>query len=199
MYLLIGIAILLVLLIIYRTYKKCNNRILDAVQKYAPDAVTVLDLGCGSCCHSDALEKLGKTVVSLDVVDMGVCRKPVLFNGSDIRFGDNAFDLGICSFVLHHTRTQLKLLEELKRTCKRVIIIENTPENDQDRYYTDKHAKSHWGGCSACFRSAQDWLEIFDNMRYNIIKVHSLSKWDCPFSDCPWYYPVPCTVFVLDC
>lgn len=192
-----ALIIVLILFVIFRKINKCQNRVIDAVRRYAPDAQMILDLGCGSCCNGIELEKEGKTVISLDVVNLGVCKIPKLFNGSDIPYPDKTFDLGICSFVLHHTETQIRLLQELKRTCKIVIIIENTPETPEERYYTDIHARSHWGGCSKCFKSVSEWMAIFKDLDIKINAVEHLDKWDCPFSDCPWYYPVTSTVFVL--
>lgn len=191
------IVVIVILFLISGMVKKCQNRVIDAVMRYAPDAQTILDLGCGRCCSGVELESKGKTVVSLDVVDLGVCKTPILFNGSDIPYPDKSFDLGICSFVLHHTATQIRLLQELKRTCKTIIIIENTPESLYEISYTQIHSKSNWGSCSKCFKSIPEWIEVFNDNCFSIKAVERLNKYDCPFSDYPWWYPVTCAVFVL--
>ncbi len=176
---------------------KCENRVYNIVQKFAPHAKKILDLGCGKCCTTQTLIQQGKDVTSLDIIDKGECEKPVLFNGIDIPFDDKEFDLGICSFVLHHTETQIELLKELKRTCRQIIILENTPENENEWKYVEKHAESEWGKCMKCFKTAEEWNDVFISLDLNIENMENMSKWYCPFSDKPFFYPVTCTCFLL--
>ena len=176
--------------------KRCNDRVYNMVMKYAPDANTILDLGCGSCCTTKKLQQLGKKVLSLDVVDKGVCMKPTLFNGKDIPFGNKQFDLGICSFVLHHTQTQKELLFELKRTCKKILILEDTPATEREWNFIKKHAESDWGKCIECFKDVHEWEYLMKLVGLDVVHKKTISKWDCPFSYQPWFYPVTSTAFV---
>lgn len=168
------------------------------VTKFAPDAHKILDLGCGKCCTTSKLIASGKHVTSLDVVNKGVCVQPQVFNGSDIPYSDKTFDLGICSFVLHHTDQQIKLLMELKRTCKKILILEDTPMNDTEWEYVRRHAESDWGSCLQCFRTSDGWTEQFKQLGLRITGRHIISKWYCPFSERPYFYPVTHTVFLLE-
>jgi len=172
----------------------CSNRVYEAVQKYAADAKLVLDLECGKCCNTTKLISNGVVVKSLDVVDKGVCTHPALFDGIHIPFKDGHFDLGICSFALHHTPNQYALLYELKRTCSKVIIIENTPENASDWRLTQKHSQSE---CKDCFKTSKEWKHIFDILGYKLLASDEISRWTCPFANKPWWYPIKSHVFVL--
>lgn len=196
--LLLGVIILVVVVhLAYMWRGACRNRVLNMVMTMDPHAQTVLDLGCGSCCNTVQLSKMGKRVVSMDIVDKGVCTKPQLFDGDRIPYGDKTFDLGICSFVLHHTSTYLHILRELKRTCRRILVIENTPEIGWDWLFTKAHASSEWGECEGCFKNTAMWEHEFNYLDLNVLQKQRISRWTCPFGDKPWFYPVPSTAYLL--
>lgn len=89
-----------------------------------------------------------------DVVDRGVCVRPQLFDGRTVPFDDDTFDLGVCAFVLHHAPMQRRLLLELARTCREVLVLEDTPQSALEWMWTRLHAASDWGSsCPSCFRT----------------------------------------------
>jgi len=188
---------LIMIIILFR--KRCQNRYMDALYKYADldSSKKILDLGCGSCCLSKKLKS--QNVTSLDVIDASskYCSKPVIFDGKKIPYDRNSFDIGLCSFVLHHTPNQEDLLIELKRTCKTIMILENTPEKESDWKYIKKHAQSDWGKCEECFKTREDWKKCFYKLGFHIIAIERVSGWYCPFSTKPFFYPVPQTTFFL--
>lgn len=99
--------------------------------------------------------------------------------------------------MLHHTHDQIQLLKELKRTCRKIIIIENTPETQIDWYFAKKHSQSEWGSCEKCFKNVQEWINIFENIGFKVATHDPISRWLCPFSDKPFWYPIKSCVFVL--
>lgn len=125
---------------------KCNDRIMKSISKHInSNNLKILDLGCGSCCLNKIIDKNHKNqfqIISLDVVNLGKCSIPTLFDAKNIPFKDKEFDIGLCAFVLHHTKNQEKLLQELKRTCSKVIILEDTPKTQNEWKYAYKHAQS---------------------------------------------------------
>lgn len=176
---------------------RCENRVYKIVMDFAPNARKVLDLGCGKCCTTVKLKNHGMNIVSLDVVDKGVCTHPTLFDGKHIPFGNKEFDLGICSFVLHHTQNQNELLKELQRTCKRVILIEDTPITQKDKHLAKKHSESEWGSCVSCFKSRDQWMQTFSSLGLTVLKEKAISRWLCPFSYQPFWYPIASHAFLL--
>lgn len=194
----ICLVIITFAIVVYYFYYECTNRVHNMVTKYANHANNILDLGCGACCSTKKLKVSGKNITPLDVVNKGKCMKPELFDGKRIPYGDKEFDLGICSFVLHHATNQLELLLELKRTCKQVLIIENTPESEKEWKYALQHAKSDWGQCKECFRDNDAWKKTFTDLDLSVLAQEKISRWLCPFSDKPFFYPVTCTVYLLE-
>lgn len=138
--LLLCIFMILVVFFISRWYMKNDQRrYLNIFNNYFKDKqYNILNLGCGSCCGSKQLEKMGHHVTSLDVVDLGKCCRPIIYDGLNIPFPNQSFDIVICSFVLHHTGNWSHLLKEMKRVAKYIIIIENTPEKTIDDYFIDR-------------------------------------------------------------
>ena len=198
-FLILMIAIIVIVYIMVQQFKRsCNDRVYNTVMSLAPHAKTVLDLGCGSCCTTARLQSQhGMKVTSLDVVDKGVCTRPLVYDGKTIPFSDSSFDLGICSFVLHHTSNQLAILKELKRTCKHVLVLEDTPESPSEWKHAMKHAQSDWGQCEECFHTDCDWQCIFTSVGFRIVRISKMSPWLCPFAAQPWYYPVTKTAYLL--
>lgn len=161
----------------------------------------ILDFGCGKCCTTGSLIKKGYDVLGIDVVNEGTCYKPTMYDGYRLlNYPDNHFDVSICNFVLHHIPHYKQILSELQRVTKRgLIITEDTPANMFDRYLCSLHAGSDWGKCTDCFLSSEDWITLFKKMRFDIIEQVHISRFAFPFADRPFVYPVPRTMFVLNC
>jgi len=191
------ILVIVVLICIYKQNK--SNRVINIFKEHFNSKTynRVLDLGCGACCNSSILESMGYQVTSLDVVNQSVCKRPELYDGKKIPYDDGSFDIVLCSFVLHHAPNWYDLLNEMKRIGKYIIIIENTPEISLDYWFIKIHAQSEWGNCLECFKTNDEWLEIFRNLNLQVQNIKRISRWYFPFADKPYFYPVPSTVYVL--
>lgn len=169
------------------------------IEPYIKQTDKVLDFGCGHCCMVSKLKKRNIDTIGMDVRDEGVCYKPQLYDGYTIGYRDNAFDVTICNFVLHHIPHYRDILHELKRVTKRYLIItEDTPQNNIDNYFCKLHAGSEWGKCTNCFLSSEQWSNLFtEKYGFTIIKKIDISRYEYPFADKPFIYPVPATTFIL--
>lgn len=196
----IWFLVILVIVLLFCIYKQNkSNRVINIFQEHFNSKTynRVLDLGCGACCNSSILESMGYQVTSLDVVNQSVCKRPELYDGKKIPYDDGSFDIVLCSFVLHHAPNWYDLLNEMKRIGKYIIIIENTPEISLDYWFIKIHAQSEWGNCLECFKTNDEWLEIFRNLNLQVQNIKRISRWYFPFADKPYFYPVPSTVYVL--
>lgn len=191
------ILVIVVLICIYKQNK--SNRVINIFKEHFNSKTynRVLDLGCGACCNSSILESMGYQVTSLDVVNQSVCKIPELYDGKKIPYDDGSFDIVLCSFVLHHAPNWYDLLNEMKRIGKYIIIIENTPEISLDYWFIKIHSQSEWGNCLECFKTNDEWLEIFRNLNLQVQNTKRIPRWYFPFADKPYFYPVPSTVYVL--
>jgi ubiquinone/menaquinone biosynthesis C-methylase UbiE len=92
----------------------------------------VLKVGNGLGYMSTFLKNEGVDLTILDVsIDEQAINKDevILYDGQTFPFKNNSFDSVMCTFVLHHTLEPQKILREMKRVAKRVIILEETYTN----------------------------------------------------------------------
>ena len=194
---LLYIVILLVLVI--GLYKICTRKNLrtSRILPHLVEGDKILDLGCGECCITNELNQKGYNVKGLDIVDAGTCMKPEIYNGKNIPFPDKYFDVSICAFVLHHADNYKHLLDELNRVTRRVILVfEDTPQNEWDRFFNRMHSSSEWGNCEDCFLPKKDWVDLLS--KYGIVETEDISVLEFPFADSPWIYPVHKTFFACN-
>ena len=195
----IMLLLLLILVILIFHYKNVYNIRLNRIIRYLKKTDKILDFGCGGCCETYKLKQLNYNVQGLDVDNYGICLVPEIYDGKNINYSDNYFDVVICSFVLHHIPDFEYTLKELKRVTKKYILIyEDTPKNSIDIYLTKLHSKSDWGSCNHCFKTISEWTTIFTYLNLKIINIEEISRFEFPFAYCPLFYPVPCTFFVLE-
>ena len=50
----------------------------------------------------------------------------ILYDGRHFPFPDHSFDGAVCNYVLHHTPHPRELIAEMARTCRRIILMEET-------------------------------------------------------------------------
>jgi len=135
----------------------------------------ILDFGCGSGIFGKKVkENLKKEIIGIDIVDKRLCEIPFkIYNGKEIPFPDNHFDLVLVAFVLHHTKDPLSILKEIKRVGKRIIIFEDLPEGIIGKLYCCFHWLM-WNlffGKSPKFNfhTSKEWREIFKNLGLELI------------------------------
>ena len=160
----------------------------------------ILDVGSGDGCITSEIVNRGYNVRAIDVVDKGKCFIPETFDGKTIPFNDKEFDVGIVSFVLHHVDDQIDMLRELRRVCKRVLILEDIPgKNWLDKFLISEHSRSDWGGGNVGnFHSLHEWEQIFADIGLRTVHVEKVNRLYYPFSDRPWFYPINRAFMVLD-
>jgi len=191
--------IIISILIIFNIKYNYNKR-LNRIIKYLNKTDKILDFGCGKCCETYKLKQLNYDITGLDVNNNnnGLCLIPEFYDGKNINYPDNYFDVVICSFVLHHIPHYKYTLTELRRITKKYILIyEDTPNNSIDRYFTKLHSRSDWGKCEGCFKSTSEWIN-FLKYDFKIINIEEISRFEIPFADMPLIYPVPATFFVIE-
>lgn len=170
------------------------------LSKYIPPGSTVLDIGTGDGYNAREISKKCR-VTSIDIVNEGIYWKPLIYNGKKLPFKNSSFDYVTCSFILHHAPNHMDLLKEIRRVCKKgVVIFENTPENKMQRYFTQKHEnQSIWQRCTGCMKSIESWLDVWKQLGFKIHKIEKFPWYfEFPFaSPAPYFYPVTNTLFVL--
>jgi len=103
-----------------------RNKYFQEIKEYIPKFTNVLDFGSGSCALAKYL-KNRNYVTSVDIYKG--CKDADVYDGYKLPYDDDAFDVVVCMFVLHHIPHHTQIIEELKRVCaKRIIIVEDAPQ-----------------------------------------------------------------------
>jgi SAM-dependent methyltransferase len=93
-----------------------------------PRATRALDFGAGDGWFATQLERqrLAERVIATDVkIWAGLVKRPVMFDGLRLPFGDRAFDLTYAIDVLHHCPQPEKALEEVLRCTRKYFLIKD--------------------------------------------------------------------------
>ncbi|MDX1547141.1 MAG: class I SAM-dependent methyltransferase [Rhodothermales bacterium] len=101
----------------------------------------VLDLGAGEGYVGAILgEGRGVQVTLADVLPMNRTGLPhVLYDGQHLPFGDDAFDVTVLYFVLHHAEDPRAVVREALRVTKgRVVVVESVYEKAWDRHLLER-------------------------------------------------------------
>ncbi|MCH7638177.1 MAG: methyltransferase domain-containing protein [Bacteroidetes bacterium] len=156
-----------------------------------PDASSrVLDLGAGEGFVGEAIQQSTGAQVSLaDVVDFNQTELPLaLYDGKRLPFGDDAFELTVIVFVLHHTKDAEQVLREAMRvTDGRVVVLESVYESPwQHRLLArlDRLAnRLRSGGKMAAqeehlhFRTDAEWRAAFERLGLAIEHASIEGRW----------------------
>jgi ubiquinone/menaquinone biosynthesis C-methylase UbiE len=111
----------------------------------------------------------------LIVFDISITnKKPLIFDGKNIPYPDNSFDICLCLSVLHHTQNQEPLIQEMKRVAPKILIIEDIPENLFDKLLGFLHSlasKIIYKSNQMKFRTNIEWKALFKECGLKIDKA----------------------------
>jgi len=141
----------------------------------------LLDLGAGEGFVGAALRRrLGATVTLADVGDFSRTDLPqVVYDGRQLPFEDDAFDVVVLYFVLHHAGEPAAVLREALRVARaRVVIAESVYESEGQRRllrFVDRQAnRLRCGGAMAeeplRFRRAEGWRTLAERLGGTVVQ-----------------------------
>ncbi|MEM9969915.1 MAG: class I SAM-dependent methyltransferase [Pseudomonadota bacterium] len=102
--------------------------IVEAMGPMIPQASKILDVGAGDGRIAAGLanRSSAKSVEGLDVMHRPTADIPItLFNGTEIPFADNSFDVVTFVDVLHHTDNPGVLINEAARVAREAVVIKD--------------------------------------------------------------------------
>jgi alpha-1,6-mannosyltransferase len=93
----------------------------------------LLDLGAGEGYVGAEAAAAGYDVTLVDVVDHNATLlRHVTYDGRDLPFGDDTYDIGVLAYVLHHCRDPERVLREAGRVCRNLVVMESVYESPLD-------------------------------------------------------------------
>ena len=101
----------------------------------------------------------------------------MLYNGRDLPFPKNSFDLIVINFVLHHaSNNTLYLLQQVKDIAIKYILIgEDLSEIDYDIKW---HNRNHTHQPGGLYRSDEEWKILFDFYNLKLITQYIIHRDD---------------------
>lgn len=128
---------------------------LEAMKPHVKPGFKVLDVGAGSGAFLKRVASAFEAnVVGVDIINYqedGV--DIILFDGKNLPFQDEYFDVVFAAFVLHHDKRHAYIVKEMRRVSKKVVVVY------EDAFFTP------WQWIFVCFN------DFFSNMVIGSIKA----------------------------
>jgi SAM-dependent methyltransferase len=181
--------------------KKETFHTLDWVRPALEPGWSILDIGCGGGWVLGELAGEHE-VMGVDIVDLREVELPrfSLYDGLKVPVEDNAFDVALLTFVLHHVPNDRKaaLVAEARRVARRrVVVLEDTPRTPLDSLACWMHGHFHrrriGSDASFGFYSQRKWEEFFASEGLTVHKSTALPRFSRD-----WIRPWARTGFVLE-
>ena len=171
------------------------RRIDRLIGKYLEQEYRVLDFGAGDCIISDAYRKKGYDVTPVDIEDISLVKglDPVIFDGKQLPFEDDAFDLAMILTVLHHTSNPEEVLREAMRVSRRLVIVEDIFASRWGYRLTcfvDSLQNQEFGGHPHANKTDVEWKGLFGDFGLELVDA-KYSRWVILLKQATYYLEKP--------
>lgn len=142
------------------------NRIISNIEPYLNGGDRILDIGSGSCTITKTLRRQGFETIPLDIENLSIYEDlpAVIYDGSNIPFGNKEFSVALLITVLHHINEPEVVLREALRVAKRVIVVEDIYSTIWRKYLTyflDSCVNLEFKDHPRSNRTDREWQETF--------------------------------------
>jgi len=145
------------------------NIMVKEIEPYLRKQDKILDVGPGVCAIAKVLQDKGYDMTLLDVENLSFVdnMEPIIYDGTNMPFVNDTFDVSLILTTLHHTPSPEKILEESKRVSNRIIIIEDLYDNTMQKhisYFLDSLLNLEFKGHPHSNKTDKEWKETFNNL-----------------------------------
>ncbi len=159
-----------------KIYQRAARKMCFACQDFIKKGSKILDLGCGSAIVGNQFKKFFQAeVIGVDIMDRRIIPLSFkIFDGKNLPFPENFFDVVLINYVLHHAQDPIALLKEAKRVSKdKIIIFEDLPVGFFSKLNCQIHGFSFdnfFGNPSeTSFKTEREWEKIFEGIGLKVI------------------------------
>lgn len=158
------------------------REILREITPYLKRGDRILDIGSGGCTVAKSLKDNGYEITPLDVIDKSVHQdfRPLIYDGKNIPFPDNSFDVALLITVLHHTKKPVEVLREAVRVAPRIIVTEDLYKGFFQKYLTfamDSLSNWEFFGHPHTNMMQGQWEEVFRGLGLKILDRNIHNFW----------------------
>ena len=136
----------------------------------------IVDIGTGSGQFSAVLQDKGYNVTAVDIVDKTNTNDiaPVVYDGQQLPFQGESFDISMLITVLHHCPDPEQVFAEAVRVSrKRIFILEDVYSNwvmKRLTWFMDSLMNLEFAGHPHSNKSEAEWENLFN--KHNLKVVH---------------------------
>jgi len=157
------------------------------VQKFKesiPPNSRILDIGGGWGFYQEPLERLGHSVLVLDVVRPRLQKAVLLlYDGQKFPLDDESFDVSLVITALHHIEDPELILQEAKRvTRSKIIVVEDVFHHGLGRLWTqwrDQILNFEFVGHPCNFKTQAEWNTVFNRQGLRVDDYKEVYTWLC--------------------
>ena len=165
--------------------KFIDSRTKDILRKITPhlkNGDRIIDIGSGDCTVARSLGDNGYEITPLDIRDKSVHYnfRPIIYDGKNIPFPDNSFDVALLITVLHHTKEPIEILREAMRVAPKVIVMEDLYKNLFQKYLTfamDSLLNLEFFGHPHTNMTQWQWEKVFGKLGLKILDRNVHNFW----------------------
>lgn len=171
--------------------KVWNQLNFERIIPYVTQNDKILDIGAGKCALSSILYNKGYNITAIDIKNHSFSNKitPLLFDGKNIPFKNDSFDIAVIVTVLHHAEDPIQILKEAKRVAKKIIIIEDIYYSCFQKYAVyciDIIMNLKFFGNPHNNMNDNEWKKTFENFKLELLNVR-YDKRLCYFVQATYY------------
>ncbi len=151
------------------------ERLLAKFQYFLDPKDRILDLGSGTCMFTRILRSKGYDITPVDIKNKSYYADvtPIIYDGENLPFKRNSFDVCILIAVLHHTKNPEAVLKEAMRTSRKIILLEDIYTNIFQKYYTffiDSLLNKEFIGHPHSNKRDREWHKLFKKLNLKVEK-----------------------------
>lgn len=155
-----------------------------ALNKYVDEDTKILDVGFGLGYGLNLLSIKAREVngVDVDIKVLDYCTNTIvgknprlnilkIFDGYDLPFPDDTFDVVTCVDVIEHVEDYNRLIKEMLRVSKKGVFI-STPNRRPEYTNKDGSPKNYWHLREWSFEEFDQIVRKFGQIEWNFINGH---------------------------
>jgi len=178
--------------IFYPVHQKVARAVCHECEDFIEKGSKILDLGCGRGVLTIALRDYFQAEsVGIDIKDQRVLKNfPFqIYDGENLPFPDNSFNITFMGYVLHHAKYPEKVLSEAKRVTKeKIIILEDLPEGILGKMLAKIHQLAYafiFQQKDFHIKNEKKWEKFFRDLDFKTVFSKRITK------RIIWLFPLP--------
>lgn len=164
-----------------KIFRTSVDKTIDRIVTFINPRDKIIDLGAGTCLLTHQLRERGYSVFPVDVKNRSYYLdiQSQIYDGKNLPFKNNEFDICLLLAVLHHTPNPEAVMQEAVRVSKKLIVSEDAVTNVFQRLYTffidsilNKELIAPHSN-----KTDKQWRSLYKNLGLILIRTENRKSW----------------------